>query len=304
MRCIFIFLICSSFLCPIATSHAQRVLARGHLSVGYSESSVVINEIMYSPLTNQPEWIEIFNRASQTVNLKNWAISDSDSTDRAFIQDVLFLGPNDYFVIAEDSSLLDIFYVPPGAFSVIKNWPALNNDFDSVILYDQSGTVMDRVDYSKRWGGDKGISLERINPGLASNDSLNWSSSVAFEGGTPGLQNSIFAQILPSETTLSVEPDPFSPDGDGQDDFAVIRYELPITTALVNIKIYDVRGRLVRFLANNRPSGSSNSIVWDGKDDNNQRARMGIYIVFLQALNAEAGVLKTAKKTVVLAGKL
>ncbi|MFQ6115728.1 MAG: lamin tail domain-containing protein, partial [bacterium] len=279
-------------------------LAQNELLVGYSERSIVINEIMYAPLTNQSEWIEVFNRTSQTINLKNWAISDSDSNDLAFVVDHIFLSPNDYFVIAEDSSLLGIFSVPPGACILLKNWPALNNDFDSVFLYDLAGTVVDRVDYFKSWGGGSGLSLERINPDLASNDSLNWSSSVAFEGGTPGSQNSIFTQVLPSEAALSIKPNPFSPDGDGKDDFAVISYELPVLTATVNIKIYDVRGRLIRFLSNNQPSGARNSVIWDGKDDDNQKARMGIYIVFLQALNAEAGLLKTAKKTVVLAGKL
>lgn len=279
-------------------------LAQKQLLVGYSESSVIINEIMYAPLSSQSEWIEVFNRSSKTIDLKNWAISDSDSNDLAFIGDDFFLSPNDFFVLAEDSSILDLFHLPPGSLIVSKDWPTLNNDFDSVMLYDLTGTVIDRVNYLKSWGGDRGISLERINPDLASHDSLNWSSSAAFEGGTPASQNSIFTQVLPSHATLTIEPNPFSPDGDGKDDFAVISYELPVTTAVVNIKIYDVRGRLIRFLSNNRPSGAHNSVIWDGKDDENQKARIGIYIIFLQALNAEAGLLRTAKKTVVLAGKL
>lgn len=163
---------------------------------------------------------------------------------------------------------------------------------------------MDRVDYRSSWGGGNGIALEKINPHFASNDSLNWSSSVVLEGGTPGKRNSIFAESLPPETTLQIAPNPFSPDEDGRDDFAIISYQLPLNTAVVNLKIYDLRGRLIRFLANNQPSGSQSSMVWNGRDDNGQRARMGIYIVFLQALNAQSGQLKTEKETVVLAEKL
>jgi hypothetical protein len=214
-------------------------LAQNLLLVGYSERSIIINEIMYAPLTRKSEWIEIFNRTSNTINLKDWAISDSDSNDLAFVLDDILLSPNDYFVLAEDSSLLDIFSLLPGSFILLKNWPTLNNDLDSVILYDLIGTVMDKVRYLKSWGGGSGISLERINPDLASNDSLNWSSSVAFEGGTPASQNSIFTQVLPSEAAISIEPNPFSPDEDGKDDFAVISYDLPVTTSVVNIKIYD-----------------------------------------------------------------
>lgn len=279
-------------------------LAQKELLVGFSEASVIINEIMYSPLSNQTEWVELWNRSSRTVNLNRWAISDSDTNSKAFIINDFLLESNGYFVVAEDSSLLELFSPPPGSFTVLKNWPTLNNNFDSVMLYDLAGNTIDRVNYSNSWGGNVGISLERINQNLASNDSSNWSSSVNFVGGTPAAQNSIFTQVLPSDATLSIEPNPFSPDGDGKDDFAIISYELPVTTATVNIKIYDIRGRLIRFLANNQSSGSINSVIWDGKDNNDQRARMGIYIVFLQALNAQAGVLKTVKKTVVLAGKL
>ncbi|MFQ5824035.1 MAG: lamin tail domain-containing protein [bacterium] len=291
---------------PLGTDfeYTTNNLAQKQLFVGYANRSIIINEIMYGPLPKQSEWIEIFNRGSYIINLNNWAISDSDTDDIAFIEEDFLLNPNDYFVLAKDSSLLEIFNLPPSSFTLLKNWPTLNNDFDSVFLYDLNGTVMDQVDYFKSWGGGSGFSLERINPDLASNDSLNWSSSVAFEGGTPGAQNSIFTQVLPSVAALSIAPNPFSPDDDGKEDFTVISYEVPSTTAVVNIKIYDLRGRLIRFLSNNQPSGARNSVVWDGKDDANQRARIGIYIVFLQALNAEAGLLKTARKTVVLAGKL
>jgi hypothetical protein len=265
---------------------------------------VVINEIMYSPLSNQAEWVEIVNLSSETVNLQGWGLSDSDTASKSAIEDKPALPPNGYFVWAQNASLLDIFDLPNEFFAVLKNWPTLNNDFDSVVLYDLTGAPIDRVDYRQSWGGGSGISLEKINPHFASNDSLNWSSSVVVEGGTPGKRNSIFAESLPTETTLQIAPNPFSPDEDGRDDFAVINYALPLNTAVVNVKIYDLRGRLIRFLANNQPTGSQSNIVWDGRDDNGQKARLGIYIVFLQALNAQAGQLKAEKETVVLAGKL
>jgi len=279
-------------------------LATGVVLVGFEQSSVVINELMYSPFSDEAEWVEIMNRSSNTIDLSNWMFSDSDSSDKVLIAADILLRPDDFLVLAQDSSFLNTFSPPANSFRVIKNWPNLNNDLDSVVLYDLTGFTIDRVNYSSSWGGDRGISLERISPDLASNESSNWSSSAAFEGGTPGLQNSIFTRALLSATTLTVAPNPFSPDGDGSDDFAVISYEIPVNTATVNLKIYDVRGRLIRFLVNNSASGSRNAFIWDGKDNEDQMARMGLYIVFLQALNAQAGVLQTAKKTLVLAGKL
>lgn len=279
-------------------------IASEQFFVGFPARTAVINEIMYSPLSNQPEWIEILNLSFWPINLSKWSVSDSDTGKRVKFGSHSNLAPNGFFVLAEDSSILDFFNPPFGSVSVSRKLPSFNNDFDSVVLYDPSDVIMDRVDYNKDWGGDSGISLEKINPVLASNDSTNWSSSVSIPGGTPGEKNSIFTQTLPAEAGLSIAPNPFSPDNDGEKDFTIISYEVPITTASVNIKIYDLRGRLVRFLANNQASGSTNSIVWDGHDDTGRLSRIGIYVVFLQALNAEAGLLSIQKKTVVLAANL
>lgn len=279
-------------------------IAAKQFIVGFPERTAVINEIMYSPLSNQPEWIEILNLSSLAINLDKWSVSDSDTGKRAIFGSHSTLAPNGFFVLAEDSTILDFYNPPIGSVSFSKKLPSFNNDFDSVVLYDPLDVIMDWVNYSNDWGGDTGVSLEKINPALASNDSTNWSSSVTISGGTPAEQNSIFTQTLPSDTDLSISPNPFSPDNDGQEDFTIISYEVPVTTASVNIKIYDLRGRLVRFLANNQPSGSTHSIVWDGHDDNGRLSRIGIYVVFLQALNAEAGLLRTQKKTVVLATNL
>ncbi|MFQ5601967.1 MAG: lamin tail domain-containing protein [bacterium] len=279
-------------------------LATRDLLVAYEPQSVVVNEIMYSPLADLGEWIEIVNTSSTAIDLNQWSFSDADTTVKIGVPVSLPLAPGQHLVLAQDASILDFYSLTPNSFAVLKNWSALNNDLDSVVLFDLTSSVVDRVDYHHEWGGARGVSLEKIHPKLASNHGSNWSSSVDNSGATPGRQNSLFTDILPARSSLTIEPNPFSPDGDGQDDFAVIGYELPLYTALVNIKIYDLRGRLVRFLLNNQPSGSNHVVLWDGRDDQAQKARMGIYIVFLQALNEQSGVLKTEKKTVILAGRL
>ena len=73
---------------------------------------------------------------------------------------------------------------------------------------------------------------------------------------------------------------------------------------MLSIRIYDVRGRLIRRLVNNEPGSSREDIAWDGRDDEHQKARIGMYIVLLEALNAGGGMLESAKGVVVLAGRL
>jgi len=264
---------------------------------------VVINEIMYDPLPGEPEWVELYNPGNTGVDLCGWAISDSDTSRKVLLaaEEVIVPGRG-WLVVSEDTLMI----VYPGDWNdlIVPGFPALNNDGDAVVLFDPAGVVIDMVEYDHAWGGGDGFSLERIQPCLPSADGSNWSTSVSTQGGTPGRQNSVFASSVASEATLGVSPNPFSPDEDGVDDVAVISYGLPMTTSHVNLRIYDVRGRIIRTLMGALPSGSQGSVIWDGRDDAGRMTRMGIYIVFIEGLSGRAGVVASAKTTVVLAGRL
>ncbi|MCX6150878.1 MAG: hypothetical protein NTX22_10165 [Ignavibacteriales bacterium] len=64
------------------------------------------------------------------------------------------------------------------------------------------------------------------------------------------------------------------------------------------------QGRLVRTLLNNQASGWQGSVIFDGLNDSGNPLRIGIYIIFLEALNENSGVLETMKTVVVVARKL
>ena len=70
------------------------------------------------------------------------------------------------------------------------------------------------------------------------------------------------------------------------------------------MRIYDIQGRLIRTLANSEPSGSRGEIIWDGFDDNRNKARIGIYVVLLEALDASGGNVQALKGVVVVATRL
>ena len=286
------------FFCFVIISlSGLQLRAQGHM--------LVINEIMYDPLTDQPEWIELFNPGVSNVNLCKWQISDSNTDRRILITNKnSFVIPSGYVVISQDSSIVRLFSPFDGTLFVPGKFPRLNNDFDSVVLFDSSGSVVDRVDYQSKWGGGEGFSLERINPKNFSNNSSNWSQCVSVEGGTPGRRNSIFASSFPSQAMVLVSPNPFSPDGDGIEDVAVVSYILPTKTSAVNLRIYDIHGRCIRILLGASPSGSQGSVIWDGRDEAGRVCPMGIYIVCIESLSSAAGKVAIAKTTVVLAKKL
>ncbi|MFM9004098.1 MAG: hypothetical protein ACKOSR_01110 [Flavobacteriales bacterium] len=104
-------------------------------------------------------------------------------------------------------------------------------------------------------------------------------------------------------TTISVEPEIFSPDNDGYRDivsFTVLQEE---PSYVGNLNIYDSEGRPVRYLMQNMLLGNTASISWDGIADDGTKAPIGIYVVLFEAFNTEGKVVK-AKTSCVLAHPL
>ncbi|MCX8014556.1 MAG: lamin tail domain-containing protein [candidate division WOR-3 bacterium] len=73
----------------------------------------------------------------------------------------------------------------------------------------------------------------------------------------------------------------FSPDNDGIDDSLFIQYNFLKPKGTLNIVIYDINGRKVRNLFNEKIYDKTGIISWDGKKDNGQLAPIGVYIVCL-----------------------
>ncbi|MBK7632500.1 MAG: lamin tail domain-containing protein [Ignavibacteriales bacterium] len=277
----------------------------------YSRNAIVINEIMYDPETNASEYVEFYNLSSEIINIGGWKFEDENSNTNKLIETSFNIPPQQYFILMADSSALTAYnlFEYQNKNIVGESSLGLVNTGELILLKDVRGNVIDSVVYNDKWNNKniastKGKSLERINPNLNGNDPLNWSTSVNSLGGTPGNQNSIFAENLNQSANISVEPNPFSPDNDGFEDYTVINYNLTQATAQVRIKIFDSKGRLVRSLINNKASGSNGSVIFDGLDDENHALRMGIYIIFLEALNDNSGVVETIKTVVVVARKL
>lgn len=286
----------------------------------YEPRSLVINEIMYDPLSSQNEWFELFNRSDQPINLARWTFNDkptSNSVNSFEISSRLFvIKSGEYAIVAADSSMFQLF---PGLLQsdstihiCVLNRSSgfgFNNDGDAIVLKDLTTQTIDSVAYLPQWHhpdvvDTKGRSLERINPNIASNDPRNWSTCTNTLGGTPGKANSIATTSIKGNSVISISPNPFSPDGDGFEDFCIIRYNLPVMTSILNIRIYDIKGRLVRTLANNELVGTQGEIVWDGIGDNKQRARIGVYVIFLEATDRSSGKVMIAKAVAVVATKL
>lgn len=270
------------------------------ISTSAQSRSAVITEILYNPIKGMSECIELYNNSKHSLELFGWKITDSHSSEPYNICNSSFLLlPQHYCVLSCDS--LKEFQSDHW---IVTNLPSLHNDSDMLKLSDSNGSTMDSLIYYSTWGGEKGRSLERIHADLSSNNPHNWSTCVHPDGHTLGSENSNFIPIQPHKVNLSANPNPFSPNQDGIEDHTVIQYQLAMPTELMNLKIFDIHGRLVRFLLNNDKSPIENCVIWDGKNDNGLKCRIGIYIILLEALNLKGKTIDRKKATVILADQL
>jgi hypothetical protein len=88
-----------------------------------------------------------------------------------------------------------------------------------------------------------------------------------------------------------IEPNPFTPDGDGVDDRVAVSYELPLARSTIRITVYDVLGRLRARLADHVPASSRGELLWSGESDDGSVLPAGLYVVRLEAIDARKGVL-------------
>jgi len=277
-----------------------------------NRNALVVNEIMFDPGTDNCEFIEFQNISNDSINIGGWRIEDEKGNFFKLSETGFLLLPNEFFALAADSIILKKY---PGLLSFpnlsIANASSLGftNTGELIQLKNIFGSSVDSIFYSGKWHNKNIVntnnrSIERINPNIDGNLSSNWSTSVAVSGATPGKQNSIFTTNANRAANISVSPNPFSPDNDGFEDFTIINYNLSQTISQTRIKIFDSKGRLVRTLLNNQASGQSGSVVFNGLDDNGNPLRIGIYIVYLEAMNDASAVVDKLKTVVVVARKL
>jgi hypothetical protein len=267
-----------------------------NIRVGQTLPEIVINEFLCSPGDNQPEWIELYNRATIPVSLKNWLLGDLASRSLISNED-LNLFPGEYLILTENRSLFSSSF-PEASCNVIEplSWHILNNSGDKIVLKDSLGFTIDELSYTTE-ADIKGFSQERVSTEKISSDPNNWWRSVDPKGSTPCKINSLQNSNSTESVKLNINPNPFSPDGDGFEDQTGISYTIPFKSELT-LKVFDVRGRLIKTLMDKSPQVSG-EIIWDGKDNDGNIVRVGIYILYLKT----SGSSSLSKKTTIVVAK-
>jgi len=273
---------------------------------------IVINEILQNPLTGGQDWVELYNNSDKVFDLKDWQMANFDNDTIANFKTInkhFLLLPNDYVVLGKDSNFVKNNY--PSAVSgkfLYAELPSYNNDSGSIYLIYNS-TIIDKVAYNNAWqfallDNNDGVSLERIDPNGPSSKQSNWHSAAESIGfGTPGRINSQYKPSV-SNGEFSLSEEVFSPDNDGFQDILQINYQMPQPDLLGKINIYDDRGRLIRKLFSNELLGTKGTFFWDGVNDNQTKASIGVYVIVFEVFSTDGSVFFSDKKGITLAGKL
>lgn len=156
---------------------------------------IIISEIMADPspavLLPEAEYIELFNRSDETVDISGWKLVFGNKTktlNNAVMQ------PGSFLIVCDAAHEEDM--LPFGPTTSLNGMPAIVNSGQSLTLKNHAGTVIHTVTFNNDWFDssfkkDGGYSLEIIDPDNPCGSEGNWRESSDLHGGTPGTENSV-----------------------------------------------------------------------------------------------------------------
>ncbi len=162
-----------------------------------THKDVIFTEIFADPSPRvelpEVEYLEVYNRGDKAFNLAGWKLTDGTSVATL---PAYTLKPNSYLLLMASSSVT--VYNTTENILELSSFPSLNNTGDKIVLKYKDGITIDSINYSDTWykSDDKkegGWSLELIDPANICGEENNWTASEDETGGTPGKQNSVFA---------------------------------------------------------------------------------------------------------------
>ncbi|MCZ2393888.1 MAG: lamin tail domain-containing protein [Chitinophagales bacterium] len=275
------------------------------------KGDIIINELMYDPNTGGEDFVEILNISDKILSLSELILAREDvlGTKISIVKlegsKRLFF-PGEYIVLSAKGESIRNQYQTPGVapFVDVAGFPNFINEGGVVALYRSDYEELDKLAYDSKMHFQllditKGVSLERVNPKVSSEERSNWNSAaISIGGATPGYENSQYLKAI-SHGTLNVSPEVISPDNDGIDDLLGVNYQLKQTGFVGSASIYTIEGIPVRKLFTQQTLAQEGFFTWNGLDDNNVKARVGIYLIVLEIfdLNGDKEILK--KKFVV-----
>lgn len=153
---------------------------------------IVINEIGAYP-TSTHEWIEIWNKGSESVDLTGWKFWENNTNHGLSVSSTdAIVAPNEYAVIVQDASqfILDYPFFNGSIFD--SSWTSLNEGGEEIGLKDNAGNFVEQFTYISA----ANYSLQRRDQFLVDYTGANWVEHAS--GNTVGALNVFTANTTPT----------------------------------------------------------------------------------------------------------
>lgn len=279
------------------------------VDIGLAETPVtgdlIINELLFNPQSGGKDFVEMVNRSEKIINIKGLRVLNTLNNQAETIEKDHLVLPGAYVVITADKNDLQDRYVVLSPPSIVEQeLPGFDDDMGIVVV--KSGLMtLDSFGYEDDYhaalisGSADGISLERLRIAGDTNDPANWHSAAGTVGfATPTAPNSQAITTVPGDGVLSLYNSVFSPDDDGHDDVLLMRITPGTAGAVLNLVVFDARGRLIRHLARNELPGNESDYQWDGVTEDGVLAGLGIYVLWAELFTPQGQVRRYIKSCV------
>ncbi len=256
------------------------------------KSDLLISEVLFNPYPDGSDFVEIYNNSGHEVDLSGLYLATRDNakalkqiSQLSVCQQYMPVGS--YLAVTKSRKGVLDFYWSKCEECILQTekFPTLTDLSGYVGLLNENQEVIDEMEYTDGMhhpfiSKTEGISLERISFSEPASRKENWHSAGKSAGfATPGYQNSACAKADLAGKLISINPEIFSPNGDGINDQLNIYINTGEPGWILNITILNYAGRAVRKLANNYLAGSSDQVAWDGLGSDYQIVQPGIYIL-------------------------
>jgi hypothetical protein len=112
------------------TTNGGTTAVDSDTTTGTTSTDIVINEIVHDPVPGEEDWIELYNRGAEAVDVSDWLISDGGNFFP--IPQGTIIAPDEYLVYTRNE---------PGSFT----WGF--GDDEIVVLYDAQDDPVDSADW-------------------------------------------------------------------------------------------------------------------------------------------------------------
>lgn len=277
---------------------------------GIQPLALVINEILYRPYQDGDEYVELYNRSGQAIDLSLVSIATRKADGslqriKPLADSETWLQDGRYAVVTGSRENVCSFYscCSDALFLDLGTMTTLADAGSTVVLFNhRTNTVIDEVTYDDKMhtpgvSTKKGVALERINPDRPGNDRANWTSGAAFANyGSPGCPNASSSAIDSPDGRTGVHiVDPYQMPG--QEEY-LIKYFFEEEGTRGNLFIYTMEGRVVTQLANNLLLGQEGVFSWNPSSN----LSPGLYIVYMEVYSMN-GMVRQYKLPVVVRRK-